>query len=70
MIFVCENNRYGMGTPAERAIALYADVAETARSYGIMAERVDGMDVLAVRDVTRKTVEQARPGRDHFLSRR
>lgn len=62
VIFICENNRYGMGTPAERAIALYAGVAETARSYGIPAERIDGMDVLAVRDVMRKVVEQVRAG--------
>jgi pyruvate dehydrogenase E1 component alpha subunit len=67
VIFVCENNRYGMGTPAERAIALYANVAETARSYGIMAERVDGMDVLAVRDVMRRVVEQARAGQGSFF---
>ncbi|MGQ0667513.1 MAG: pyruvate dehydrogenase (acetyl-transferring) E1 component subunit alpha [Nitrospiraceae bacterium] len=63
VIFVCENNRYGMGTPVERAIALYADVAETARSYGITAERVDGMDVLAVRSAMQKVVEQVRAGR-------
>ena len=62
VLFLIENNRYGMGTPAERAIALYADVAGTARSYGIMAECVDGMDVLAVRDVMRKVVEQVRAG--------
>lgn len=62
VIFVCENNRYGMGTPVERAIALYADVAETARSYGITAERVDGMDVLAVRASMQKIVEQVRAG--------
>ena len=67
VIFVCENNRYGMGTPAERAIALYADVAETARSYGIMAERVDGMDVLAVRDMMRRVVEQVRAGQGPFF---
>ena len=67
VIFVCENNRYGMGTPAERAIALYADVAETARSYGIKAERVDGMDVLAVRDVMRKVVEQVRRQQGPFF---
>ena len=67
VIFVCENNRYGMGTPAERAIALYADVAGTACSYGIMAERVDGMDVLAVRDVMRKVVAQVRAGRGPFF---
>ena len=56
-----------MGTPAERAIALYADVAGTARSYGITAERVDGMDVLAVRDVMRKVVDQARAGQGPFF---
>lgn len=67
VIFICENNRYGMGTPAERAIALYADVAETARSYGIMAERVDGMDVLAVRSLVHKVVGQVRTGQGPFF---
>ena len=67
VIFVCENNRYGMGTPAERAIALYADVAETARSYGIMAERVDGMDVLTVREAMRSVVRQVREGQGPFF---
>jgi len=62
VIFVCENNRYGMGTPVERAVALYADVTETARSYGITAERVDGMDVLAVRSSMQKVVKQVRAG--------
>ena len=62
VIFVCENNRYGMGTPVERAIALYTDVAETARSYGIPSERVDGMDVLAVRSVMQKVADQVRGG--------
>ncbi len=68
VIFVCENNRYGMGTPVERAVALYTDVAETARSYGIAAERVDGMDVLAVRASMRKVVERVRAGAGpHFI---
>lgn len=62
VIFICENNRYGMGTPSERAIALYADVAETARSYGITAESVDGMDVLAVRSAMQRIVAQVRAG--------
>lgn len=60
VIFICENNRYGMGTPVERAVALYTDITETARSYGIAAEQVDGMDVLAVRSVMRRVVEQVR----------
>src|SRR5574341_911719 len=49
VIFLCENNRYAMGTPAHRGIALYEDLAEKARAHGIEAETVDGMDVLAVR---------------------
>lgn len=56
-----------MGTPVERAIALYADVVETARSYGIMAERVDGMDVLAVRSLMRTVVDQVRAGHGPFF---
>lgn len=60
VIFVCENNRYGMGTPVERAIALYSNVAVTARSYGIEAETVDGMDVLAVRSLMRRVVKSVR----------
>jgi pyruvate dehydrogenase E1 component alpha subunit len=60
VIFICENNRYGMGTPIKRAVALYSDVAETARSYGIEAERVDGMDVLAMRAATQRVVNGVR----------
>jgi pyruvate dehydrogenase E1 component alpha subunit len=67
VLFVCENNRYGMGTPVERAVSLYSDVAEKARSHGIRAERVDGMDVLAVRDVMRQAVKQVRAGEGPFF---
>ncbi len=67
VIFICENNRYGMGTPVARAVALYDNVAEAARSYGIMAERVDGMDVLAVRALMRTVVDQVRAGHGPFF---
>src|SRR5881628_3464284 len=60
VIFICENNRYGMGTPVQRAVALYSNVAATARSYGIEAEPVDGMDVLAVRALMRRVVKLVR----------
>jgi pyruvate dehydrogenase E1 component alpha subunit len=60
VVFICENNRYGMGTPIKRAVALYSDVAETARSYGIEAERVDGMDVLAMHAATKRVVDRIR----------
>lgn len=67
VVFICENNRYGMGTPVERAVSLYSDVTEKARSHGIRAERVDGMDVLAVRDVMQQAVKQVRAGEGPFF---
>ena len=68
VLFLCENNRYGMGTPVERAVALYSDVVQNAAAYGIEAGRVDGMDVLAVRDAVGKAVEQVRTRqRPYFL---
>jgi pyruvate dehydrogenase E1 component alpha subunit len=68
VLFLCENNRYGMGTPVERAVALYSDVAQNAAAYGIEASRVDGMDVLAVRDAVGKAVAQVRTRqRSYFL---
>ena len=68
VIFICENNRYGMGTPVQRAVALYANLTDKARSHGIDATQVDGMDVLAVREVMRKIVDQVRQGQGpHFI---
>jgi pyruvate dehydrogenase E1 component alpha subunit len=49
-IYIVENNRYGMGTAIERASAIY-DIAARARAYDMASETVDGMDVLAVREV-------------------
>jgi pyruvate dehydrogenase E1 component alpha subunit len=58
-VFICENNRYGMGTPVERASALY-DLAHKACAYQMERAIVDGMDVLAVREEAQKAVERAR----------
>jgi len=59
VIFVCENNRYGMGTALERAAAVY-DVAHRACSYDMASETVDGMDALAVLEAVTRAVERAR----------
>jgi pyruvate dehydrogenase E1 component alpha subunit len=61
VIFLCENNRYGMGTAFERVAAL-TDVAEHASSYDMAAEEVDGMDPFAVYDATTRAVARARAG--------
>lgn len=71
VIFICENNRYAMGTPITRGIALYTEITETARSYGIEAEEVDGMDVLAVRARLREVVATVRSSpRPYFIEAR
>jgi pyruvate dehydrogenase E1 component alpha subunit len=67
VIFICENNRYGMGTPINRAVALYSHVVQTAHSYGIEATEVDGMDVLAVRDAMQKIVQRVRIGQGPYF---
>jgi pyruvate dehydrogenase E1 component alpha subunit len=67
VIFICENNRYAMGTPATRGIALYSAVTETARAHGIEAASVDGMDVLAVRSLVREVVGSVRAGRGPYF---
>ena len=61
VIFLCENNRYGMGTAFER-VAAVTDVVEHACSYDMAAELVDGMNVLTVYDATKRAVDRARKG--------
>lgn len=59
VIYICENNQYGMGTSIQRAMSL-RDVAQKACAYELASEFVDGMDVLAVREATMRAVERAR----------
>lgn len=60
VIFCIENNRYGMGTAAERATSLYEDICKKAAAYGIPRIHIDGMDVLKVREGFEKAVKRAR----------
>lgn len=59
VIYVCENNRYAMGTAIHRALA-QTEIWRIAETYGIPGEAVDGMDVLAVREVVGRAVARAR----------
>jgi pyruvate dehydrogenase E1 component alpha subunit len=61
VLFCCENNLYAMGTAIERAQAV-TDLTARASSYGMVAARVDGMDVLAVETAARQAVEAVRSG--------
>jgi len=55
VLFICENNLYAMGTRIERALA-QPDLPAKARTYGMVAETVDGMDVIAVEQAARIAV--------------
>jgi pyruvate dehydrogenase E1 component alpha subunit len=58
-IYICENNRYGMGTSQKRAMSI-ANIAAKAEGYAMAGEFVDGMDVMAVREATLRAIERAR----------
>lgn len=59
VVFVIENNRYGMGTALERASSIH-DIYMRAASYDMPRAFVDGQDVLAVRSATLDAVRRAR----------
>jgi pyruvate dehydrogenase E1 component alpha subunit len=70
VLFLCENNLYAMGTRIERALA-HLDLPARARTYGMTAESVDGMDVLAVEEAARTATAHVRAtGTPYFLEAR
>jgi pyruvate dehydrogenase E1 component alpha subunit len=67
VLFLCENNLYAMGTALERHQAETA-LSRKAESYGVCAEAVDGMDVLAVEAAALRLAGAVRGGfGPHFL---
>ena len=59
VLWVCENNQYGMGTAVERASAV-SQIRQKAEGYGMPNARVDGMDVLAVRKAAEDALAHVR----------
>jgi pyruvate dehydrogenase E1 component alpha subunit len=66
VLWVCENNIYGMGTSVERASAV-SSIAIKARGYDMPSEKVDGMDVLKVYEAAQKALAYVRSGEGPFL---
>ncbi|MSP14960.1 MAG: pyruvate dehydrogenase (acetyl-transferring) E1 component subunit alpha [Chloroflexi bacterium] len=67
IIFLCENNLYGMGTAVSRASAAERMV-DKACGYHIPAQQMDGMDVVAVRQTMDEVVSTVRSGSGpHFV---
>jgi TPP-dependent pyruvate/acetoin dehydrogenase alpha subunit len=61
-VIIAENNCYAYSTPNSKGMRI-KDVADRAKAYGIPAQIVDGNDVLAVYDATKKAAAQARRGK-------
>jgi len=59
IIYICENNQYGMGTAQDRAMSI-SNIASKGDGYGMANEFVDGMDVMAVRDAVLRACNRAR----------
>lgn len=66
VIFVCENNLYGASTHVNKVMRVER-VAQRADAYGIRGETVDGNDVLAVYEATRRAAEECRRGEGPVL---
>jgi len=59
VIYIIENNRYGMGTAVDRASSV-KDLYARASAYGIPRREVNGMDMMAVRTAVGEAMERAR----------
>jgi pyruvate dehydrogenase E1 component alpha subunit len=59
VVYIIENNRYGMGTALERASSIH-DIYERAASYDMARAMVDGQDVFAVREAFAEALTRAR----------
>jgi pyruvate dehydrogenase E1 component alpha subunit len=66
VVFLVVNNQYGMGTALSRHSAV-TDLSQKAQCLGVPGERVDGMDVLAVRECVAEHLRQAREDRQPTL---
>ena len=66
VIFVIENNKYGMGTSVNRSSA-GDNLSDRGKAYGIKSEIVDGMDVIAVRDSAIRAMEYCRSGKGPYI---
>jgi pyruvate dehydrogenase E1 component alpha subunit len=66
VVYIVENNKYGMGTSVERASAT-TDLYHRGAAYGIPGEPVDGMNVMAVREAGERAVAYTRSGKGPYI---
>lgn len=66
IIFICENNYYGISTAVEWASATH-NIYQKAEAHNIPSEKVDGMDVMAVREATKRAAKLVRSGKGPYF---
>ncbi|MEJ1993912.1 MAG: pyruvate dehydrogenase (acetyl-transferring) E1 component subunit alpha [Limibacillus sp.] len=66
VIYVIENNRYGMGTSVQRASAS-TELYKRGEAYGIPGKQIDGMDVIKVQEETAAIIEKVRKGEGPYI---
>jgi len=66
VVFLCENNLYGMGTNVRR-VSAEPEIYKRACAYNLPSEQADGMDVLAVRKAVQKAVQHVREGKGPYF---
>ncbi len=66
VVYVIENNKYGMGTSIERASAI-VDLHKRGDSFGIPGKKINGMDVIEVNQAAREANEWCRSGKGPFI---
>jgi pyruvate dehydrogenase E1 component alpha subunit len=66
VVWICENNQYGMGTAVGRASAV-EEIYKKAEAYGTRSMRVEGMDVMQVYEAANEAIEYAREKGPFFL---
>ncbi|MEJ2013170.1 MAG: pyruvate dehydrogenase (acetyl-transferring) E1 component subunit alpha [Anaerolineales bacterium] len=66
VVWICENNQYGMGTAVARASAV-EEIHKKAEAYNTAHSRVDGMDVSKVYEAAQEAIQHAREKGPYFL---
>jgi pyruvate dehydrogenase E1 component alpha subunit len=66
VVYIIENNKYGMGTSITRSSASY-DLVSRGAPFEIPGHQVDGMNVVAVRQAADEALEQARSGKGPYI---
>jgi len=65
VLYVIENNKYGMGTSVERSSA--GQLYRRGEGYGIPGEQIDGMDIFAVQKAARQALDYVRSGSGPYI---